>query len=235
MKTLAAHQPVIVSEDAILASQLTEAFLLANNAMAHIVRFGAMMWMLEHKLSARGQFTKGGRGKKGGVSEWLRINAPEINKQKAFRFLYVAMAVAGKFELAGKVSFAELATRPADELPPALAKKQLELWDFVNGTSQRSWLDQFSPGLRGGATEGGRSKKTPEEQLAEEIEAARQLTREAISGFAIFAEDGRYKYLNDAELDNLVLAAEEALGLLKTWQATPKRDRDAQALAPLRR
>lgn len=206
MKTLEVNQPATTSDDAILASQLTTAFHLADNAMAHVVRFGAMMWMLEQKLSARGQFTKGGRGNRGGLSEWLRINTPEINKQKAFRFLHVAQSVAGKFELPKKISFADLASKPADELPKKLQKKQLELWDFVNGTSQRSWLDQFTP--KGGHRErpNGTTRRTKaEKEFDDKFARARDWYRFGFAGIKLAHEDpeNTWLHLDDQNLANL--------------------------------
>jgi len=164
------------------------------------------MWMLEHKLFACEQFPKGGRGKKGGVSEWLRIHAPEINKHKAFRFLHVAQSVAGKFELPKKISFAELASKPAADLPKALQKKQLELWDFVNGTSQRSWLDQFTP--KGGSRErpnGTKRRTKAEKEFDDKAGQALDWYRFGFAGIKLAFQDpeNTWHHLDDEHLANL--------------------------------
>lgn len=137
-----------ISEDALMGAQLTEQYGRAVGAMAEILKFGAMMMMLREKVdSTRGvNSAKRGPGTKGtGLKAWLKEHAPQVKESTAFRFMNVALAVSEKFALPKKASFIEVATLPAAELPKALQKKQLELWDFVNGTSQRSWLDQFTP------------------------------------------------------------------------------------------
>jgi len=141
------------SEDAVLGEQLTEQYQLACGAMTEVLKFGAMMMMLRENLSTRGvNSAKRGPGTKGtGLKAWLKEHAPEVKEATAYRFMNVAMAVSEKFALPKKIKFAELASKSAADLPKALQKKQLELWDFVNGTSQRSWLDQFTP--KGGSRE----------------------------------------------------------------------------------
>jgi hypothetical protein len=126
-------------------TQLTDQYRKAVGGMTEVLRFGAMMMWLNQNLSALGQVSKGGRGNKDGVSEWLRVFAPDVKKSTAYRFLHVAEAVARDFQLPAKVSFIELATTEFSQLPEKLQQKQSELWEYVNGTSQRSWLDRFSP------------------------------------------------------------------------------------------
>jgi hypothetical protein len=133
--------------DALMGKQLTEQYQLAVNGTAQVVRFGAMLMALRQHLlkSTRGLKLPRGSNSDGGVDAWLKEFAPEVKKATAYRFLHVAEAVAKDFQLPDKVSFIEIATSPASQLPENLQQKQSELWDFVNGTSQRSWLDRFVP------------------------------------------------------------------------------------------
>lgn len=128
-----------------MGAQLTEQYQLAVGAMTEILKFGAMMMMLRERCdSTRGVAKLGNAARKGtGLKAWLKEHAPQVKEATAYRFMDIAESVAEQFALPKKVKFAELATKPADELTKSLQKKQLELWDFVNGTSQRSWLDQF--------------------------------------------------------------------------------------------
>lgn len=195
-----------VSDDAVMGAQLTEQYRRAVGAMAEILRFGAMMMMLREKLSALGQLSVGGRGRgaKDGVAEWLRINAPAINKSTAYRFMNVALAVSEKFELPKKVSFIDLAAKPADELPKKLQKKQLELWDFVNGTSQRSWLDQFTP--KGGHRErpnGTKRRTKGEKEFDDKAGQAADWYKFGFAGLKLAHQDPENTWLH---LDNQSLA-----------------------------
>ena len=145
MKTLAT-----ISDDALMGSQLTEQYHRAVGGMREVLRFGAMMLQLRENLFTREQVSVGGRGNKDGISLWLSEHAPEVNRTTAYRFMHVAEAVAAQFKAPAKVSFIELATKPAAELPAKLREKQLELFEFIDGTSQRSWLDTFKPRNAGG-------------------------------------------------------------------------------------
>jgi hypothetical protein len=56
-------------------------------------------------------------------------------------------------KVAAKFTLPMLVSTPCAELSPAAAAKQLELFNYVSGTSQRSWLDRFKPVPRlGGKT-----------------------------------------------------------------------------------
>jgi hypothetical protein len=201
--------------------------------MTEVLKFGAMMMALRQTLSAR---EHSGHGIKGdGVKGWLTEHAPTINRTTAYRFLHVAEAVAEKFQLPGKVSFVELATRSAEDLPAKLQKKQLELWEFVNGTSQRSWLDMFKPeGRRGGHHPRQGPTKTAEEKQAEieammisEIKAHALRARQLI-------QEGNHKLLNDAELDDVADHLQDLLTTIRTWRKMTKSQRQAEAFELLR-
>jgi hypothetical protein len=140
---------VAENEDAAMGAQLTSQYERAVGGMTEVLKFGALVMMLRQYLanmSTRGHVSKkpGGADGDGGMEGWLKRFAPSIKKPTAYRFLHVAESVAESFTLPAKASFIELATKPAAELPANLQKKQLELWDFVSGTSQRSWLDRLA-------------------------------------------------------------------------------------------
>ncbi|MDR1304489.1 MAG: hypothetical protein LBK76_04615 [Verrucomicrobiales bacterium] len=132
--------------------QLTAQYQRAIGGMTEVLKFGAMMMRLREHLSQspRADSVKLKRGKDvadGGIDGWLKRYAPQVKHATAYRFLHVAEAVLGdvKKQLPARVSFVELVTKPAAELSAKLQKKQLELFDYVSGTSQRSWLDMFRP------------------------------------------------------------------------------------------
>ena len=168
-------KPII--RDAEMGQQLTEQYRKAVGGMTEVLRFGAMMMGLRAELSTRGKLSKGGPAKdgNGGVEGWLEQFAPDIKRSTAYRFLHVAEAVAADFQLPAKVSFIELATSAPEQLSGALREKQDELWDFVNGTSQRSWLDRFAPAKEfDPSTRAPRRLLTPEEQLIQKDKFAQE-------------------------------------------------------------
>lgn len=164
----------VPTEDQEMGAQLTDQYHRAIGGMRDVLLFGAMMIKLREVLSARGQnFPKRGPKAKGqGVDGWLATNAPAISRQTAYRFMSVAEAVQESFKIPAKaektLGFAGFVTAKPEDLPAPLQKKQLELFEFVDGTSQRSWLDRLRPSkARGGDItprdgDGKRIKKTPE-------------------------------------------------------------------------
>lgn len=149
------------SQDALKGRQLTEQYRLAVGGMQQVLIFGAMMMQLraEHpelaqkgnprlQLPARGQLDGGQPVLT--LSKWLETYAPEVKRQTAQRFLAVTEAIAQEYPqivgvgVAKRIDLATLVTTPAKKLEDKLKAKQLELFEWVNGTSQRSWLDRFS-------------------------------------------------------------------------------------------
>lgn len=174
------------SQDAQMGIQITEQYERATGAMREVVIFGAMMMLLREKhpdsvgagrpkkLSARGQLSD---DQPFTLQKWLETYAPKVKRGTALRFLAVTESIATEYkEIVGAktaklISLTELVTTPADQLAPDLSAKQLDLFGFVSGTSQRSWLDRFMPNKakkkRTLADQGEDTIKTPEE-LAEE-------------------------------------------------------------------
>lgn len=151
------------SEDALKGQQLTTQYHRATGGMKEVVIFGAMMMQLreEHPemtkpggdrrpLSKRGQCSEDDAPLS--LSKWLEAHAPEVKRTTALRFLHVTEAIAqdGYAQIVGaKVAklmpMQQLVTTALDELPALAQPKQLELFEWINGTSQKSWLDRFSP------------------------------------------------------------------------------------------
>lgn len=153
---------VPASEDALMGEQLTTQYRRAVSGMQEVVIFGAMMIKLREKFP---EITKKGPAAKSKstrgltldepapitLEKWLNTYAPDVKKPTAYRFLHVTESIAGHYaEIVGAktaklISLPDLVTLPAKELPRGCEAKQLQLFEFVNGTSQRSWLDMFSP------------------------------------------------------------------------------------------
>lgn len=219
----------VQTDDALMGQQLTEQYQRAVGGMREVIKFGCMMMALRDRIeSTRGldHHSTTGKGAKydanTGVEAWLKEFAPEVKKSTAYRFLHVAEAVASEFQSPAKISFIELATKSPEELPEKFREKQLELWDFVDGTSQRSWLDRFAPPKSKG---GHHPRQGPPADhnapLPEEVPAGwlprlwaryRTLTPEQrlawdllyIPAFKVFTEFERsWAYLPDAEREEI--------------------------------
>lgn len=143
-----------------MGAQLTEQFDKATGGMREVLIFGAMMMHLRASIvSARGQVATGGTDSKdSGIKAWLGKYAPNVNRATAYRLEAVTASIADKWDglpetLARKIEFPDLVTLPEPRLAKIdrrLPKKRKELFEYVKGTSQRSWLDQFVNTRRGG-------------------------------------------------------------------------------------
>jgi len=132
------------SQDELKGEQLTEQYHRATDGTKQVLIFGAMMLMVEKEVTVSARGHGGKFGAKGdGLKAWLTKFAPTINRSTAYRFRDVAESIAKSFELPPKTDFIKIATTPMDELKGQQRKLQLALFDFVSGTSQRSWLDKF--------------------------------------------------------------------------------------------
>jgi len=166
-------------EDTELASQLREQYGRAIGGMREVLKFGAMLMKLREKLETgphADQFT-GGRGKQGGIRQWLRENCPEISHSTAYRFLGIAEAVEGEYRalvgvrVAKSYPLPDLVAADPRDLPEGIKEKQLELFEFVDGTSQRSWL---LDSVKVRAPQGGPRQRDPNKPQLSAEEMARQ-------------------------------------------------------------
>ncbi|GEM_PF-6205077 len=211
-----ASQPTeIPTEDQFkqMGEQLTAQYRKVEALMPEILRFGAMLMQIKTTLSAvdtvssRGKPLTGNGIKGEGLKAWLEAYAPDIKRSTAYRYMGVAEAVATEYKeivgtrVASKYSLPELVT--AETLPKQAQAKQLELFDYISGTSQRSWLDRFSnekpaSAPKGGSRQGaGRPSRSFDEREA--------MSREHWNG--IYA--GIVEGLNKKDLDPLLLKKEE--------------------------
>jgi hypothetical protein len=175
----------VPSEDALMGAQLTTQYHRATGGMKEVVIFGAMMMQLREKypeLAQKGgdRKSKSTRGLRSEeelmtLSQWLEIHAPEVKRTTAIRFLNVTAAIAEDYaqivgpKVAKLMPLSQLVTTPFEELPQNCAAKQLELFEWVNGTSQRSWLDRFSPDSPQKRGAANRTPTTPRPPTAEEL------------------------------------------------------------------
>lgn len=146
-----------INDDAVKGAQLTNQYHRATGGMKEVVIFGAMMMQLREEHPETKQH--GGNRRSSSTVElekvtlrgWLEKHAPEVKLTTALRFLHVTESIAANYKeivgakVAKLISLPDLVTKSADDLPAGCEAKQLELFEFVNGTSQKSWLDMFSP------------------------------------------------------------------------------------------
>jgi hypothetical protein len=175
--TLSTRGQSVVTDDALMGAQLTEQYHRATGGMREVLRFGAMMLLLEQMLENRAENTLSARGhrvtgngiKGDGVKGWLERNAPEVNRATAYRFKDIAKSVQDQFALPAKIrkslGFAALATAEPEKLSDKERKLQQDLFAFIDGTSQRSWLDGFKEKkkLKGGDTGAHKKAGDPED------------------------------------------------------------------------
>ncbi len=232
-----------VNVDAEMGAQLTEQFHRATGGMVEVLKFGAMMIQMEASFdSARGAKSHEGSGRfaKGtGFKGWLKEHAPEVKEGTAYRLRAVTESIATQYEqivgpkVAKQFALSALVTTPADQLPKPAADKQLQLFDYVRGTSQRSWLDQFKPATaRGGNTyERGGGKGKPKKLTAEQAaKISRDLCLNGSQTLAAIHKDAAYTVLTDAELDGLIDHCDEVHKAALAWRKLTKAQR-TEALA----
>ena len=217
--------------DTTLGLQLTVEYERAVGGMRSVLTFGAMMMQLRERLNlpARGQV--GGKDAKGcGLEGWLTMHAPAIKRQTAQRLEEVAKGVALEYEkivgtkCAKQFSLAALVTTPAEDLPEGARLKQLDLFAFVDGTSQRSWLDKLKPHeARGGDTSTKGRALTPEEQQAKTVDA---LHEDCMACFrAVDFLGPKYRILNDPEVETGIELLRAKADEMEAWLKTPKAKR----------
>lgn len=192
-KTRAAALQIVKGDDqdVIKGQQLTAQYERASGAMREIIICGAMMMQLREdhpELAKKGGDRRAVSNVDNGevkepltLQKWLDKYAPKVKRTTAIRFLNVAESVCSEYakivgpKVAKQFSLQALVTTPAADLPAEAKAKQITLFDFVSGTSQRSWLDRFAPES---AQQRGRDNRSPDAKprpmtAAELKEAAR--------------------------------------------------------------
>jgi hypothetical protein len=175
------------SDDAMKGAQLTTQYHRATGGMKEVVIFGAMMMQLREEYPEIAQ--RGGDRKSKStmdfdrltLANWLETYAPEVKRTTAIRFLHVTEAIAQDYveivgaKIAKLMPMSQLVTTALEELPENAQAKQLELFEWINGTSQKSWLDRFnpeSPQKRGHKTKIDQGNDTPKPMTAADLAAA---------------------------------------------------------------
>lgn len=226
-------------QEVIKGQQLTAQYERATGAMRDVILCGAMLMQLreEHpEMTKRGN-PNAANAKKAdqmpahghliedeslSLQKWLEKYAPTVKRQTAQRFLAVTESVCGEYaqivgsKVAKAFSLQALVTTPAAELPAAAKAKQETLFDFVSGTSQRSWLDRFVTPASGGGNH--RTTKTvikpkTAEELAAEAEEEITNVLNALDAFFLAAHHTRIKKHTRTTADAVL---EEARKKLKT-------------------
>lgn len=217
-------------DDSLLGQQLTAQYRKAITATREVVIFGAMMIKIRESLSARGQAQRN-QHSEATVNGWLEQFAPEVSRPTAYRFMALAEGVQEEFQLGKKVDLTLLLTESADELTPALRKKQQHILEFLEGKSQRQLLLQLGGDEPKKKTQRKRDEElTPEEEEALVEKALRNEINELMDGIERFTSKKYFHVWNDAELDRAAELLTAALTALDTWRAMPKGKRLATAI-----
>lgn len=222
---------------ALMCQQIAEQYPRSVAAMPEVLKLGAMAMRLRAFLiSACGnKKLPRGRNSDGGLSALLAEHAPEVRLSVLYRFEEIAKAIALEYEqvvgkkIARQFSLPELVTTPAEKLPALAQAKQLELFDYVSGTSQRSWLDTIRPPKRVGGNQyerdgskGLRYKPTTAELISnfrERCVAAGELVH-------LVTENSAFCVLNDADLDGLIAILDRAQSAAAAWRKKTKAERE---------
>jgi hypothetical protein len=223
-----------------MGAQLTEQFIKATGGMREVLLFGAMMMRLRQIVSSTveetGSAKRGPAAKGKGVDAWLKRFSPEVPAASAYRFEAVAIGIAHKWDalpdsLAKKIEFPELVTLPEPKLAKIdkrLPKKRAELFEYVKGTSQRSWLDQFVDKSRGGnqyerGGEKGKRRGITQAQLEKFL---RDGWINLAKSLRVQAKEKTFVFLTDGQLDAVLEILSSAETSMRDWRSKPKTERD---------
>lgn len=252
---------------AMMGKQFAEQYQRAINAMPEVLKFGVMVMHVE-KVIHGGSLSDGkqGRGKKGGLRDWIRTHAPDVPLANAIRFRDVARGIESRYaEIVGykcakAMELTDLVAADPAKLDAATAKKRTALFDFVSGTSQKSWLDAIRAPKEEGEGAGGarhakcphckgnlRSKKTAlcphcKKPTGEEVQTPEQQEKEARARIGEWAEaligDSKvstklWRFLRDDQLAGLAAHLRGFTGEIEQWVKTPKAKREEMTIDEL--
>jgi len=206
----------------------------ATCGMREVLKFGAMMMVLEAHVDQLVQVGQASRkGTSGsGLKGLLAEHAPEINRSTAYRFRDVAKAVQKAYELPARVTkrltFEQIVTADSKQLEDAEKKAQSNLFEFVDGTSQKSLLDNFREEKnRGGDTGGSRKKLTPEDEHKLYLENAKNDFINALQSVDALHEKNVWKApsITDSMLSDSADLLAEMAKEMRAWLKIPRRER----------
>jgi hypothetical protein len=229
--------------DSAMGEQLTAQYKRAVSGMREVLIFGAMLMQLEEKLApsvhARtlGGKLAGSTREGGGMKGWLEAHAPEISRPTAYRFLGITKSIGEEYaqivgaKVAKAYDLPALVLADSSTLDAHAALKQGELFDFVSGTSQRSWLDRFKPMSEIGGYHPRKEKNLTHEEEARLVEQAlRKEMAELMDNLERFTKKKHFQIWNDAELDHAAYLIKEASDAVDAWRKLPKGKRLATAI-----
>lgn len=220
-----------------MGRQLTAQYQRAVSGMREVLIFGAMLWQVEAHVTVSTRGHGGKFGDKGtGLKGWLEQHAPEISRPTAYRFLGIAKAVAEEYEAVVGQKIAKNYDLPALVLADTAALsepaklKQGELFDYVAGTSQRSWLDRFKQEQeKGGKRTRSGAPETPAEKFKRHAQDQRDKFIETFESVKFRHDDKALRFVTDAEIELACDVCQEFLTAAREWLKTPRRERAAIA------
>ena len=176
-----------------------------------------------------------------GISTWFAKYAPEVKRTTAYRMEAVGDSVAASWTglpdtLKKKIALPDLVTskiKALEKIDRRLPKKQKELFEYVDGTSQRSWLDQFvqkNDSSYDRTTRGKGKTRKSQAQHERDLREHCKLVGKALNEVRTERE---FYVLNEAELDGLIDLAEGLADDAKAWRKKTKREREEIASAQL--
>lgn len=215
-----------------MGQQLTEQYRKAVGAIKEVLIFGAMLLQVEENFSTRGGVS-GGRGKKGGLSDWLRAYAPEVPQATAWRFKALAEGVRDGVKMLQNEDLHSVLTAPEDQLSPRLATKREEIEKIISGKSQRQLLFEFGKASSSAGSTGSVQPRPIQPLSAEEKQQAfeERASAENIEFFNLlmaYSEGDKWKVgLPDTHLELARDAAEKLSERIDAWLKVPAKKRTA--------
>lgn len=144
---------ISIGDDAVFAGQLIEQYNVTLKADASAkrerVRMGIMLLIIRKRIESTvdsinsnqpGRYPKGS-----GFKAWIEIWAPSIPRPSAIRYIKVASALLTRCKIESPEAGERLLSLPETALPKKEAAKQLELFDAIEGKSQREIIAADRP------------------------------------------------------------------------------------------
>ncbi len=226
-----------------MGNQLEEQFERTHPAMKEIVVFWAMVEMFREEATRIAlcdfspQIGRHRPSREIDLKNLFAKYAPSIDYKKADRYHCVGRHIASTFKehfpetLLRKIEISRLAAfSPGmlEKIDRRLPKKQKQLFDYADGKSQRSWLDQFRENRQGGRRTSTKEQLTPEEARAKCIELAREWAANRLTD--TYVNDKMWRLVPDHEAAALAKHLQTLSREIREWIAIPPRRREAMSL-----
>jgi hypothetical protein len=233
-----------------MAPEIEAQFVKSKPAMAELVKLWGMLELFQEEakrvychVSINPPSKRGGRpSTPWDLKSLFAKYLPRVEERTAYRLFVCGGFIAEKFEieflpeaLQRKIALPALATstpKQLEKIDKRLPKKQKELFEFAEGGSQKSWLDQFAESKSSG---GWRGKKGRRGQLSQaQMEKLLRESWSALFGsLGVQVKEQTFRFLNDAELDALLEILPAAETAIRQWRNKPTTERDAISRAAL--